>query len=213
MKRALFLLALGLAGCPSSKSDDPTAGAPSAAAQGAKALIPLAVGQWTRHRVTREDGTQSTIRYQVVAKENDAFWVEVASGDGSGTVIQLLMKKNSEHDAELIAGRVRAPSGEMKESRGADFEKHKDGFRKAISGTLLPKMQGLPQKDIEVPAGKFAGCYEEVRTTEVAEISATNRTFVHPSVPITGLVLSETVGEKHKMELEAFGMTGAKSAM
>jgi hypothetical protein len=213
VKRAAFLIALCLVGCPSNKSEDGAAGASSSPSQAAKTLIPLAVGQWTRHRVTREDGTQSTIRYQVVAKEGAAFWIEVASGDGSGTVIQLLMQKKGAHDAELIAGRVRAPSGEMKESRGADFEKHKDGFRKAISGTLLPHMEGLPQKDISVPAGKFAGCYEEVRTTQVAEIKATNRTFVHPSVPITGLVLSETVGEKHKMELEAFGLTGAKSAM
>ncbi|MEZ4221042.1 MAG: hypothetical protein R3B13_08935 [Polyangiaceae bacterium] len=209
MKRLLLVLALMLVGCPAKEES----AAPSASAtETAKSLIPLAVGQWTRHRVTRDDGTQSTIRYQVVAEEAGAFWVEVASGDGSGTVIQLLLRRTGE-DAELMAGRVRSPDGQIKESRGKDFETHKEGFRQAISGTLLPKMAGLPQKDITVPAGTFQGCFEEVRTTTVTQITAKNRTYVHPSVPITGLVKSETIGEQHKMELEAFGLTGAKSSM
>ena len=213
VKRSAILLSLCLMGCPTSKSEEAPSPAASTAASNAKSLIPLAVGQWTKHRVTREDGSQSTIRYQVIGQESGAFWIEVASGDGTGTVIQLLMKTGSAQDAELLAGRVRSPNGEIKESRGKEFEKHKDGFRKAISGTLLPKMAGLPQKDVTVPAGTFKGCYEDVRTTSVSQITAKNRTFVHPSVPITGLVKSETVGEKHKMELEAFGLTGAKSSM
>ena len=39
---------------------------------------PLAIGQWTQHRLTNAKGELSFVTYKVVDRPSDAYWIEVA---------------------------------------------------------------------------------------------------------------------------------------
>src|SRR6185369_469782 len=39
--------------------------------------MPIAVGRWTEHKLTDQDGQPAFMTYKVVGQENDAFWLEM----------------------------------------------------------------------------------------------------------------------------------------
>ncbi len=218
MRASLFMLTVAMTlACRS--PEDPPAGDPKPARQtpdeaGSPAtLMPLEVGQWTRHRVTRPDGSGNVVSYQVVAAEGANRWIEVSSGGGEGMAIQLLVQSRGPKEAaDIVAARVRLPTGEMKESRGPELTARKEAFKKALGDVLVRHLEGSERRDVTVPAGTFAGTFVQERVSEASGSPVRTRTFTHPSVPISGLVLSEGVTENSRMELEAYGLTGGKSA-
>ncbi|MBX3126271.1 MAG: hypothetical protein KF718_06120 [Polyangiaceae bacterium] len=221
MRSTALLLGALLGACDSPPRSDAAAAGPAATevtpatgpagAQAAATLRPLAVGQWAEYRTTRADGTTSSVKYQVVAEEEGQHWLEMSSG--VGLTIQLLVaSRGAQQSADIVAARMRLPSGELKESRGEALEKHKVGFGKLLGDVLVPNLRGSERRDVTVPAGTFPGAFLREHESDVSGELIKTRTFSHPSVPISGLVLSEGVLERFRMELVAYGTTGAKSS-
>ena len=170
LRTSLLALALFSFGCGKSEAEargEPIETAPSASvavqaaptpspkAEGAE-LLPLAVGQWTRHSVRRADGTSSEMSYKVVGTEGDAFWIEIESGaPGSGTVISLLITLKDRKDpasSDILAARMKLPGQEMREVRGDSLNSTKDAYKKNMAQMFVPGLAGMPQEDVTVPA-------------------------------------------------------------
>ena len=230
LRTSLLALALFSFGCGKSEAEargEPIETAPSASvavqaaptpspkAEGAE-LLPLAVGQWTRHSVRRADGTSSEMSYKVVGTEGDAFWIEIESGaPGSGTVISLLITLKDRKDpasSDILAARMKLPGQEMREVRGDSLNSTKDAYKKNMAQMFVPGLAGMAQEDVTVPAGTFKGCYRRSEKTDVGDVHSETTLWTHPSVPITGLVRSKAK-DGTGLELIAFGLTGAKSSL
>jgi hypothetical protein len=71
------------------------------------------------------------------------------------------------------------------------------------------RIEGAPQETVKVKAGTFEGCYK-IRGPGVAfGVKQTATHWVHPSVPLPGIVKS--VAAAGEMELDSYALSGAKS--
>lgn len=180
-------------------------------------LAPFTVGQWSKYRTTMDDGTTAEITYKIVGEEQGAHWVEIVRGAAdAGTVMQLLVKLTSRSDPngiEIKAARIRMPNSEMRELREDKLGPTADGYKKALADVFVPNLAGTPQEDVSVPAATFRGAYKRQQKLDVSDGSPDQVVWLHPAVPISGVVKSEEVGKAGKTELLTWGTSGAKSEM
>jgi len=230
---ACAVLVAGLVlGCSRSSSDGPSAGPDKSAgtsvaqppAAGGEVSAPtspelpgLAVGQWSKYRITMDDGQVTEVTYKVVAEENGAKWLEIVRGAaGAGTVIQLLIdvKSRSNPDSlQVHAARIRMPNGHVRELRDENLKPTADGYKKALADIFVPSLTGAPQEDVTVPAGTFRSCYKRTQKIETSQATSDQTVWVHTNVPISGVVKSEEVGKPNKTELLTWGTSGAQSEL
>jgi len=169
--------------------------------------LPLAVGQWQRTRTTergRDDVTQSL---KIVAQDAGAFWFEVVTGTAdAGTVVQVLMDPKDRRDkaaADIRAAKVRMPNGLIRELNGPLLEPNKPGYRALLDKVFMMDRPPIGRADVTVPAGTFKSCF----LFEIEKV----KYWVHPGVPLTGIVKSEAGGLR--VELVDFGLDGALSEL
>ena len=102
--------------------------------------------------------------------------------------------------------------GTVREFRGAMLQGIKKQTHDALSVmTGLGGLDGLPQEDITVKAGTFKQAYTRSSQFTFAGRSDDAKIWVHPAVPVTGMVRSESKNGT-VLELVSFGMTGGKSS-
>ncbi|MBI3200455.1 MAG: hypothetical protein HYZ29_02860 [Myxococcales bacterium] len=180
-------------------------------------LAPFAVGQWSKYRTTLDDGTTAEITYKIVGEEQGAHWVEIVRGAAeAGTVMQLLVKLSNRSDPnsiEIKAARIRMPNSQVKELREDKLGPSADGYKRALADIFVPNLAGSPQEDVTVPAATFRGAYKRQQKMEVGQAQSDQNVWIHPAVPISGVVKSEEIGKPAKTELITWGTTGAKSEM
>jgi hypothetical protein len=224
----IALLSLGACTCNRSSSDapPPASSAGTAAAQppaqggevarsSATELPAFSVGQWSKYRVTTDEGQTFEITYKIVGEEDGAHWLEIVRGEAvAGTVMQLLVFMKSRTDPaslEVRAAKIRMPGSHMREIRGKMLEPTVEGYKATLADIFGPSLAGSPQEDVTVPAGTFRGCYKRQQKVATGKAAAESTVWLHPAVPITGLVKSEEIGKPNKTELLTYGTTGAKS--
>jgi hypothetical protein len=203
----------GAAGGPKESSGTSGAQAPAQAGEVARpkgtALAAFSVGQWSKYRVDSDDGSSTEVTYKIVAEEQGAYWLEIVRGvANAGTVMQLLISVK-----DLTAAKIRMPNGHVRELRDEMLQPTAAGYRKALSDIFVPALDGATQEDVTVPAGKFSGAYKRLQKVDTSKGSSEQNVWIHPSVPISGVVKSEEVGKPNKTVLIAFGQDGAKSEM
>ena len=228
---ALALTLLCAVGCSCSRSSEGAAGGPkeSAGTSGAQApaqagdvgrptgteLLAFSVGQWSKYRVDMDDGTNTEVTYKIVAEEQGAYWLEIVRGAANaGTVMQLLISVKDRTDPSsltLTAAKIRMPNGHVRELRDEMLQPTAAGYRKALSDIFVPGLAGATQEDVTVPAGKFLGAYKRLQKVEMSKASSEQNVWIHPAVPISGVVKSEEVAKPNKTTLIAYGTSGAKS--
>jgi hypothetical protein len=222
------LAAIGSVACKGSKSG----GAPQASKSGTSAAEPpppggevarptatelpgFAVGQWSKYRVTADEGQTFEITYKIVGDEEGAYWLEIVRGTAeAGTVMQLLISIKNRSDPnslEIRAAKIRMPGGHLREIRGKMLEPTAEGYKAALSDIFVPALAGAPQEDVTVPAGTFRGTYKRQQKVATAQTNSESTVWIHPAVPISGLVKSEENGKPNRTELLTWGTTGAKS--
>jgi hypothetical protein len=171
-------------------------------------LLPLEVGQWIRQRAI-ERGRDATRGLKIVGKESGRFWFEVVTGAAdAGTVVQILMDPKDRRDraaADIRVAKVRMPNGFIKELTGPMLEPSKPGYRELLDGVFMSAEPAQAREDVTVPAGTFRGCYRMLR--------GTTKFWIHPAVPLTGVVKSESEGATERVELLDFGLEGAVSEL
>jgi hypothetical protein len=179
-------------------------------------LAPLSVGQWTRYKID-DRGRTSLVTHKVIGEESGAFWLEFVTGAAdAGTVLALLVNAPDRQDAsraEVRAAKIRMPNGLLKEIRGPELKPTEAAYKRMIGDLFSPRLDGLPQSDVTTLAGTFRGCYGRQGHLAFSGSDAESALFIHPGVPLSGVVKSESAGSKLTVELLAFGTEGAQSEL
>ena len=178
--------------------------------------MPIAVGQWTEHKLTDQDGQPAFLTYKVVGQENDAFWLEMAQDRYTGhTVTKLLMSLGDRRTPSSIvvrAMKMKDKNGRITELQPEMLSFMGSLFQGAVS-MLVISWQGQPQEDAVSPAGTFPGCYKARTDASWGPWSTASMSWSHPEVPLSGMVKSVGIDRPNTMELVAFGLSGALSEL
>jgi hypothetical protein len=179
-------------------------------------LGPLTVGQWTRYSVD-DRGRTTLITHKVIAEESAAFWVEFVTGTAdAGTVLALLVHapdRSNAARAEIRAAKIRMPNGLLRVLSGAELKPSEAAYRNMLGDLFSPPLAGLPQSEVSTPAGTFRGCYRQKARVAFSGSDAESTVWLHPGVPLSGVVRSQSADAKSKVELVAFGSKGAESEL
>jgi hypothetical protein len=179
--------------------------------------VPLAVGAWTQYKVVDETGRPSFSTMKLVGEELGSYWLEILDESYRGrTLTRMLLyfgDRSNPADMEIkvltttnAAGKV---TTETDPGRLANARSRWEG----LFYILTVNWQGLPQEDLSVPAGSFAGCYQRKDGPGWILGGVASRVWLHPLVPLTGLVRAQALNGSGTMELVAFGQHGAVSGI
>ncbi len=173
---------------------------------------PLAVGQWTQHKYVNDKGQPSIVTYKIVGEEDGAYWIEVANESYYGkTVTKILVAVGDRTDPstmEIRAVKMKDKNGKITELKGPMIQLMRSMYQGAVN-MLAVSWQGLPQENVSVIAGNFTGCFKARTDASWGPWHASSTTWMHPAVPISGLVKSVGIDHPTSMELVGFGDSGA----
>jgi len=175
---------------------------------------PVAQGQWTLHKLTNEKGEVSLLTYKIVGEDAGAFWIEVANESYYGkTVTKLLLAlgdRQNPSTMEIRAVKLMDKHGKVTEIQGPMIQLMKSVWQSSVN-MLAASWQNLPQESVDVVAGNFVLCFKARTEASWGVWHAASTTWMHPVVPISGLVKSVGIDKPSTMELVGFGDEGAKS--
>lgn len=208
------------AGSAAVSSAAASAGATAPVSPGESPLSPheWAAGQWTRHRMTL-NGTESTLTYKVLKQDGDDYLLEVVTKNKAhpqGTILQITMTMKSLKDprgSQIKGAKIKLPGGAVQEFKGALLGPMQSMYKGLLGIVNVPDVRSLPREDVTVAAGQFKGCFKHANPPSFAGMSTKGTSYVHFSVPISGIVKTLGPDGKTQMELLEYGFTGAKSEM
>jgi hypothetical protein len=176
--------------------------------------MPLAVGQWTKHKNIDQDGKPSIMTYKIVAQDGDAFWVEtVLEGYTGRSMVKMLVNFGDRRDPATIDLRdvwMMDAKGRVNHVDGVSLAMVKGMMKNSLSGFTM-QWQGLPQEDVTVPAGVFGGCFKGRTDVTVMGRTYSSMGWHHPEVPLSGMVKSRGIDRPTEMVLVDYGTSGAQS--
>jgi hypothetical protein len=222
---ALLAIIVELAGCasgydPALRRDiDRRVAAVSPVAQTfpappAPTALPLAVGAWTQYKVTDESGRPGFLTIKLVGEDLGSYWLEIVNESYvRRTLTKMLLYFGDRSNAaamDIKMLRTRDGSGPVVEASADQLAEARARWQ-ALFQMLVVGWPGLPQEDASVPAGTFAGCFRRDDGPGWILNGASSRVWLHPLVPLAGLVRAQALDRPGTMELVAFGEHGAKS--
>jgi hypothetical protein len=193
-------------------------GASAAAAGGGKVVsppkgsdrLPLAVGQWSKHRVSGTHGGEMI--YALTGKQGGALWMDFRRTGGP---------QNISFRALIDFGDLRSPDkvdikraemtmgGRKQVLSGAMLNMVKKQLQKWLSSMKLPKLEGA-QEDVTVPAGTFRQSFKAEEKVAAFGMTTEHTIWRHPAVPLTTMVKMQTK-DGQLFELVDYGMSGARA--
>jgi hypothetical protein len=186
---------------------------------GSRELMPFSSGQWALYKLTKDGAAPSFLMYRIIGEQAGAFWWEVESvsytGRGGMRVLMTIESPANSgplqiHDVRALM--VRSKDGRMVTQPPSVLPIVQRTFAPAFSA-LVADWKGLPQEAVNVPAGKFDGCFHRRAVTDWGGVHGLADTWSHPAVPIFGLVSSRSVDKTFDMELIAFGSGNGPSSL
>ncbi|HVR61332.1 MAG TPA: hypothetical protein VMU50_05500 [Polyangia bacterium] len=177
------------------------------------APMPFQTGQWTTHKLVDQDGRPSFMTYKIVGEDGGAFWLEtVTETYGGRSVTKLLVAIPNRMDlgsVDIRAAAFKDHKGNVTRFDGPTLAIVRNTYRSIVS-TLVVSWQGLPQENVAVAAGEFAGCFKTRTDATWGPWHAASTAWSHAAVPLSGLVKSQRIDRPSTMELVAFGLAGAQ---
>lgn len=170
---------------------------------------PLAAGQWTLHKMVNDKGQPSLLTYKIVeALPDGSHWVEVANESYYGkTVTKILLfmgDRSNPSTMEVRAVKMKDKNGRVTELQGPMIQLMKSMYQASLN-MLVVSWQGLPQENVNVAAGSFAGCFKAMTDANWGVWRSSSTSWMHPGVPISGLVKSVGLSQPTTLELVGFG--------
>jgi hypothetical protein len=196
-------------------------GGPGAAAAGAKVHPPSpdkpmewAAGQWTRHRIRFGD-SDASLTYKIIEQHGNDFRLEVVSEHSTQgkTVLQIeltLKSVRDAHNSTIKSAKLKLPTGAVQEFKGPMLKAMQGMYKHFLGFLSLPDFATMPREDVTVPAGRFPRCYRNDQPASIPNVPKTGPSWVHFSVPISGVVKVSGLDGSTQMELLDFGVSGAK---
>jgi hypothetical protein len=175
---------------------------------------PLAIGQWTQHKVTSDKGQASLLTYKIVGEEGGAYWVEIANESYYGKLVHKILVAMGDGSnpaaMEIRAIKMKDKQGKVTELQAAQIQTMRPLFQPSIN-MLAVSWQGLPQENVGVIAGTFTSCFKAMTDASWGLWRAVATSWMHPNVPLNGLVKSVGITRPMTIELVGFGDSGATS--
>jgi hypothetical protein len=175
--------------------------------------MPMAVGQWLTYKVVSDKGEPSFLTLKLVGQDGGAFWYETSNESYYGKQATRMLvdfgDRRNPSSMTIKAAKLRDHKG-----RVSEYPENMVGFMNSILrgmlGPVVIDWTGLPQEDVSVSAGRFAGCYKGRSEVSFAGFKSASVAWGHTAVPLSGMVRSQ--GEKGDViELVGFGTSGATS--
>jgi hypothetical protein len=171
----------------------------------------LAVGQWVQYKATDDNKQPSFFTMKVVDELQGAYFIEYVNEGYTGKTITKLHiylgDRSNPETMDLRGVKTKDAKGNVTEMPPETLAMVRGSYRHLLQMVTI-HWQGLPQENVNVPAGSFAGCYKAQTETKFGPFSATNVSWSHPAVPLSGLVRSQGVDKPNTFELVAFGEKG-----
>ena len=176
--------------------------------------MPLRVGQWIELKLIDGKGHLSFLTYKMVGEKAGAYWVETVTESYWGrSAMKMLVDLGDRKDPKQI--KLFEFMQKDKNGKVNVFPEEMVGLMRPVVDEVLSSVvvtwEGLPQEDVQVPAGRFVKCFKGRSSGSFGPFKASGMVWWHPAVPINGLVKSVGIDNPSTMELVAFGLTGAKS--
>ncbi len=175
------------------------------------ALMPpeYAEGQWIRHKIVDKKGRPSVYTMKILGREGDAWLIESeAESYSHKTITRLLAKLDRNHPESAEIRKVWQKTGDAEPIviDGPTLKLTQGLYRKSME-SMTVKWTETSRQDALVAAGAFPQCYAMDTDVSFGPMVSSSKGLFHSSVPINGLVKSDSEGTK--IELLDFGMTGA----
>jgi len=176
----------------------------------------LEVGQWAEYKLTGSNKRPGFATYKVVGRQGEAFWVETSVTTYSGKQeTRMLIDFGDRTDPEKFkvhAIKMRTNDKPV-EYPPAALQMMQAMWKPILSQFVIDWSASAPREDASAGAGRFEGCYKRRLDIGVGPYHQKTDAWLHPVVPINGIVRSATVGKNPSIsELIAFGNTGAVSS-
>lgn len=169
---------------------------------------PLVVGQWVQHRSVNEDGENAFTTQKIVGEQGNAYWIETVSESYYGTSIMLMLvtlgDRTDPEQIEVHRLLMKTDDDDVQEQPPGLLGLMSSMWRPALANMNV-SWSSLPQEDVSTPAGHFPQTFRRQVTVSLGLSSRTSDSWMHPSVPINGVVRSVGVDYQGSMEVVAFG--------
>ena len=122
---------------------------------------PMAVGQWTQHKMVGEKGQPSLVTYKIVGEDAGAYWIEIADESYYGkTVTKILLAvgdRRSPATMEIRAVKRKDPKGQVTELQGPMIQSMKSVFQTSINMLVVawPRLRELARSKQEAIQGRL----------------------------------------------------------
>lgn len=178
--------------------------------EGAAPIAP-AIGQWVRYGATFREGGRSTTEYRIVDRERGGFWIEVTDVRRRRTRQVRMLVRPAEDGAHEVLALAFENRGQIEEVPDRLLPNYTPMLQQWL-GMLFPRDLAGEREDVEVAAGTFRGAAKQPRELEFMEQRLEADVWVHPAVPVSGIVRFRARGTGgHELELIGFGLEGAVS--
>jgi len=178
--------------------------------------LPITPGQWVTLKETDKDGHPTLATYKILAMQDGAYWYEVSTdsyyGHTAAKMLLFIGDRTSVASFEVRAMIMKDHDGRVTEVPPPTLSLMRSSWE-SLADQLVVQWNNLPQEDVRVLAGTFAGCYKGRSTVEFAGYSATSDVWYHPAVPLSGTVKSVGIDRPSTVELVDFGFEGASSEL
>ncbi|MFZ1731177.1 MAG: hypothetical protein WBQ23_00135 [Bacteroidota bacterium] len=178
--------------------------------------MPFAVGQYLVLGTT--DGDNHMIhRTALVGKDGDAWIMETTSLTPSEETMTQMAVSGMEKvqqtlntdDLDIKWIKLRDKDGKVQTLDGMTLSLVKGSYSKALTGIAMQFSPELGMATVGVPAGTFNGCTKAISKVETFFGDYESESYLHPKVPLSGLVRSVSKDNGAVTELLDFG-TDAK---
>lgn len=174
--------------------------------------LPLAAGQWTQHVLLDDQGHPSFLTMKLVGEDLGSYWLELLEETYSGRRITKMLvyfgDRSSPAVLDVRAIKTRVGVGPIKEATQEELRTSKTDWAGILS-MLAVSWQGLAQEEARAPAGIFAGAYKRDTEEGWGPLLSKSTAWIHPAVPLSGVVKSQATERKNSLLLIAFGEKGA----
>jgi hypothetical protein len=182
--------------------------------------VAMAVGQWVMFGITDDDGERMVMKQSIIEKDGDVVTIEMVTINEDDVIMQQLtvkglfdgVQRGNVDDVEILKVRMKTNDDEPVEVESFILKMAQGMYSKAFKGWVTETKTVATGEDVTVPAGTFKGT-----TVVTSEMTATGeseetKSWVHPAVPMSGVVKSTYDGGDYTMVLLDYGMTGAKAS-
>ena len=180
---------------------------------------PLSVGQYVITGMTGPEG-RSVMQMAVVDQQAQGWVIETRSltPSSESTSQMLLAGLESSIDGDLgdidiLWVKMKIPGQPVQTIEGPILQMTKGLYKKGLSGLVTQKTdQAAPGGTLKTAAGTFTQTVKVRSNVSFLGRSYPSEAWLHPAVPINGMVKSVSGDGTQTVELLSFGLSGAKKS-